>query len=177
MNNLQWYTIPERKNPIDECNQSPDKIEFFKEYAVNPKGFLLLAGKNGTGKTFAANAIYDRVHVSDSDYRKFITQTDLNLMWQKQIKDWGETTYLLNQMVACEIFVLDDLGTRTPTEAFMDFLYALISKRYERQSATIITTNLNEKDMREKFGDAIVSRIASGKVYRFDGQDRRFTTF
>lgn len=170
--------FPERF-PLNDVNQPPEILQAFLEYVKKKCGFLLLAGKNGTGKSFAAQKIMSEFNIHDSDYKMFTTQTELNLRWQAQIKQWGETTYLLNQITKTKILVLDDLGTRTPTEAFMDFLYAIIEIRHRSKDglATIITTNLNSKDMREKFGDAFVSRVASGICFRLDGPDRRFKDF
>ncbi len=162
-------------------NKTSEQMQKILEFSKNPKGFFLMAGSNGTGKSFVAEAIYNsyRVSAHDTDLKMMITQTDLNLKWQKQFKEWGETTYLLNQILSTKILVLDDIGTRTPTESFMDFLYAIADKRYSDKfnCATIITTNLNSQNMRLKFGDAFVSRVASGICLRMDGKDRRFLEF
>jgi len=161
--------------------KTPEQMEKILEFAKNPKGFFLMAGSNGTGKSFVAEAIYNsiRVPIHEMDLKLMISQTDLNLKWQKQLKDWGETTYLLDQIISTKILVLDDIGTRTPTESFMDFLYAIADKRYSDKfnCGTIITTNLNSQNMRLKFGDAFVSRVASGVCLRMDGKDRRFLEF
>lgn len=166
-----------------KVEQPPHILEALKAYSRNPRGFLVMAGKNGTGKTFAANAIIshlgynERFH--DSDDRKIISQASLNIAWQHQLKEWGDTLYLLNQLNRVAILCLDDVGTRDPTPAFMDFLYAMIDHRWEHRDrlATIITTNLNSKQMREKFGDAFTSRVTSGKIIRFEGIDRRLNEF
>lgn len=157
-----------------DCQQPEDRISIFRKFSKDLKGFMLLTGKNGTGKSFAAKRIISAANILDSDFQMFITQSQLNLRWQKQIADWGETTYLLRQIVDTRILVLDDIGIRTPTDAFMDFLYSIVDERLTSQAATIITTNLNSKQMREKFGDAFVSRVASGIVLKFEGNDRRF---
>jgi DNA replication protein DnaC len=163
---------------LENCNQPPEIINFLKEYAKKPTGFLLLAGKNGTGKTFAAKSVMSNAYVQQFD-KKIYSQSELNLRWQKEIFEWKNVFDLFDKLVEPQLLILDDIGTRTPTEAFMDFLYAIIDKRYceKEKKGTIITTNLNYKDMREKFGDAFVSRVASGKVFRFDGEDRRFKEF
>ncbi len=173
---MEGFNMPS----LDQINGKPKEyIEKIMEYSKCPKGFLLLAGSNGTGKSFIAHVLYSSYPEHDRDYKMFISQTDLNLKWQKQIKDWGETTYLLNEIIKTKILVLDDIGTRTPTESFMDFLYAIADKRYENKfnCSTIITTNLNSQNMRARFGDAFVSRVASGVCLRYDGQDRRFQDF
>ncbi len=165
---------------LSEINQKPEVyLNTIYDFSKHPKGFLLIAGTNGSGKTFSARALYDNFYCEDSDLKMFLRQVDLNLKWQKQIADWGQTTYLLNQIIKTQLLVLDDIGTRIPTDAFMDFLYAIVDERHSNKDScgTILTTNLNAKDMREKFGDAFVSRVASGKCIRHDGKDRRFVDF
>ena len=161
-------TTSRTKNPIDDVRQRPDFLFWLRKWVENPKGFLVMSGTNGTGKTFAANAILATQRESLST-----TQAELNIEWKTHFDKWGTDAYLLDRYSQDKILLLDDLGTRTPTEAFMDFLYALIDRRYRLNYPTIITTNLIHKDLRERFGDAIASRIASGKCYRFDGKDRR----
>lgn len=168
-------------NNIKYLNQKKDVVDFIEAFAKSPKGFLLLSGKNGTGKSYAAMAAYNavtpyRLPAYDRDIAIFTTQTDLNLRWSEENAKHGETMTLLKELARCKLLVLDDIGTRIPSEAFMDFLYAVADKRYSNRDigGTIVTTNLNVTDMRERFGDAFVSRVASGKCFRFEGEDRRF---
>lgn len=165
---------------MDGRLNQPQKIaDKIAEYAKDPLGFLVMVGKNGTGKTFAAEHIVSlqrfKQKFFDSDHRKIINQAMLNLQWLNQLNDWKDATYLLNQYFNYRILVLDDIGTRIPTDAFMDFLYAIVDYRWTMRLniATIITTNLSAKDMRNKFGDAFASRISSGIIIKFDGADRR----
>lgn len=161
------------------CNQPEDMKKKLYSFAKNPKGFVVLAGKNGTGKTFIAEAIHRDFPCYDTDFNLFISQTQLNLKWQKFLNDYGETMYLLNQILQTKLLILDDIGTRVPSDAFMDFLYAIVDSRYRERDyrGTVITTNLNSADMRQKFGDAFVSRVASGLCFRFEGEDRRLIEF
>lgn len=168
---------------IEELDQPEDWKKTFAYFANDPKGFMILAGTNGTGKTTTAEAIYQqariRNHNPQEEAKLFFTQTDLFMKWNADRQQWGAPDYLYGRLATARLLVLDDLGTRTPSAAFTDFLYAIIEKR-ERNKVkygTIITTNLTGKKMREQFGDAIVSRIASGKVFRYEGKDRRYTEF
>lgn len=168
---------------IKDINQPKEILEKLLDYASHSHGFLLLSGSNGTGKSFAAEAIYHAnadyiLPFRGEDQAIFTTQADLNITHNAHLKNDG-TAYLLKIHCDTRFLVLDDLGTRTPSEAFMDFLYALIDYRYRERftKGTIITTNLNSASMREKFGDSVLSRIASGTVIRMDGADRRFKDF
>ena len=166
---------------IKDLNQNADFIEYLECFAKYLKGFLLLSGKNGTGKTFAALAVYYKIvpfklPAHDWDRAIFITQTELNLKWSQHISQYGQTVYLLQEICKPPLLILDDIGTSTPSGAFMDFLYAIADKRYFEKDikATIITTNLTASEMRSRFSDAFVSRVASGKCFRLEGVDRRF---
>jgi len=149
------------------------------DFAMNPRGIMLFAGRNGTGKTYSAETIFDAVRIPLIEEKLFFTQVDLFMKWQKDVREWGEAIYLYERIQESRLFVIDDLGTRMPSEAFKDYLYAIIEKRERNKDTrgTLITTNLNSDQMREMFGDAIVSRVASGQVFRFDGKDRRFKQF
>ena len=160
---------------ISDINEKPP--EFLKaiyDFVAKPFGFFVIAGTNGTGKTFAAEAIHNKFWHPHSD-NKFFNQVDLNMKWQEVMNEWGTQSYLLDRIVEAPLLILDDIGTRIPTPAFMDFLYAIADKRYRFRDVrgTIITTNLTTQLMREQFGDAFVSRVSSGVCVRYDGPDRR----
>jgi DNA replication protein DnaC len=149
-------------------------------FLASPLGFMLFSGNPGSGKTFAALELYNefsphKLPAYDRDIAWFITQAELNMMWKKWSKD-GDETMFLNAMSRTKLLIIDDLGTRTPTESFMDFLYALADNRYTLRSrrGTIITTNLSATPFRLKFGEPFFSRVASGVCLKFEAKDRRF---
>lgn len=163
--------------------KTPEQMEKILAYANNPKGFLLLAGLNGTGKSFVAESIYEmhstfKLPAYDMDEAFFITQADLNERWLRAKAENGslELSYRLKNT---KLLVLDDLGTRAPSDSFSEFLYALIDHRwrYRDDLGTIITTNMTAKITRDRFGDPILSRIISGTSLRFEGEDRRVLDF
>lgn len=161
---------------------SEEVIADLHEYAKNAQGFVLLTGKNGRGKSYAAMQIYQKntpyvLPMRDCDEAWFINQADLNLLYSEANEIYGHSVYLLKQAYNTKLLVLDDLGTRTPSPAFVDFLYAIIDRRWNERSTkgTIITTNLDSTRLRKDLGDAIFSRIASGRNYVVKGEDRRFT--
>jgi DNA replication protein DnaC len=160
---------------------SEEVIEDLKDYALNPHGFVLLVGKNGRGKSYTAMKVYEKVTpyklpAFDHDRAWFINQADLNLLFAEINDKWGHARSLLEQAYKTQLLILDDLGSRIPSPAFMDFLYAVIDRRWNERhkKGTIITTNLDSTRLRKDLGDAIFSRIASGRNYVFNGEDRRF---
>lgn len=161
---------------LDECRQSEEVLRYLKAYSDNPSGFIIFSGTPGSGKTYAAKAVMNDI-LGALNEKIFFKQTELCELWLDEFTKWKTTKHLVEKFSQCKIFILDDVGTRKPTEAFSDFLYSVIDKRYESQSATILTTNLNSKQMREQFGDAFVSRAASGKCFRLENPDRRIEEF
>lgn len=158
-----------------EINEKPEAyMKHVQEFAANPTGFFLISGKNGNGKTFTAEAIYGKFYHPCND-NMFWNLADLKMKWQSIYAKYGSTEYFLNEILKAPLLVLDDLGTTKPTETFMEFLYIISDKRFKQRATqgTIITTNLNSASMREMFGDAFVSRVASGRCVRHDGPDRR----
>ena len=73
----------------------------------------------------------------------------------------NHTKYL--ELVQNEMLAIDDLGTE-PVEV-MDYgniitpVIDLLTKRYEAQLFTIVTTNLNPKEIRKRYGDRIADRL------------------
>lgn len=167
--------------------KTPEQMAKIKAYAKNPKGFFLIAGDNGLGKSFIALAIYEiyarfKLPQYDMDEAFFINQSDLNQRWLHDKKE-GNDMELQLRLKQTKLLVIDDLGTRPPTDAFVDFLYSIIDYRWNNKNdlGTIITTNMNGTITRELFGDSILSRITSGSYIRLteelNGGDRRIIDF
>ena len=164
---------------LSEINDKPENfMKAINDFVDTPKGYLLFSGTNGNGKSFTSRAIFNHFWHPQGD-NKFWNQADLNIKWQDVLFEWKTTKHLVEDIVKAPLLVLDDIGTRKPSEAFMDFLYVIADKRYESRHTcgTIITTNLNSKSLREIFGDAFVSRVASGVNVRCDWPDRRNINF
>jgi DNA replication protein DnaC len=57
----------------------------------------------------------------------------------------------------------------------LEQLYAIIDRRYNDQRSIVVTTNLDEPDLREQLGDRIVSRLTEicDVPVELRGKDRR----
>jgi len=172
------------ESSLEKCNfpeetkeREKEIIRHVEEISKRPKGFTVLAGDVGIGKTYLSCAGL----ISYLNWGRnglFIRYSDINQRWL-DIKSQGNSElHFLHMLQEKEFLVIDDLGIRKPTEAFGDFLYLLIDKRKNNSNlATIFTTNLNSNEMELSLGKSITSRIASGKCYRIKGIDRRIAKF
>ena len=155
---------------LDE-EQKPGCVEFCKTF----RGFFLIAGSAGSGKTYAACACL-RKYLNSKDDCKFINVADLYYLWLDASKEFNRTNLL--DKYDCELLVLDDIGTIAPKDGFLEFLYLIINRRVSKISGgTIITTNLNSKSMTDMLGSPLTSRICSGQILRLNGKDKRIVLF
>lgn len=152
-------------------------IQKLKQFCNFFKGFLLLPGSSGTGKTYASVCCM-KEFLKKHDECCFVNTANLYVKWLALKQEGTSELPLVHRLSEYRLLVLDDLGTRTPTEAFLDFIYLITNNRSTNQNVgTIISTNLNHADMREKLGDAITSRICSGMIVKFNGKDKRLPMF
>jgi DNA replication protein DnaC len=98
----------------------------------------------------------------------------------------GEQSYseLFERLATVDLLHIDDVGAENRTEWVLEQLYALINERYESGRSLVITSNLDEEELRTqlgeqtgRMGDRIVSRLLEmcdpQPLY---GEDRRTRT-
>ncbi len=114
-----------------------------RQFAQHLKGWLLLMGGYGCGKTHLAAAVANQV-VDLGVPSLFLTVPDL-LDWMRFSYDGSDTTFeqRFNEIRNINLLVLDDLGTQNATPWAEEKLYQIINHRYLQQLPTVITTNLN----------------------------------
>lgn len=141
-------------------------------YASNPEENIFMAGTCGNGKTMtsvAINAAHARFYGPGA---YFYNSEGLYLVWLNESRT-GLTSNLSLKLSETRLLTIDDLGQGEISDSYMRFLYGVINKRSEWGRPTITTTNRNAVEFRNLFGEAIVSRLCSGKIWKFDGKDHR----
>ncbi|MCB2156281.1 ATP-binding protein [bacterium] len=139
---------------------------------------LLLRGSTGAGKTHVAVGIlievmrrgFSGLYWNVSDLLRSIRGSF------SQSAEFSESE-LLEQVEGVDLLVLDDLGAEHIDPKVLDRLYLIINRRYEIGRATIITTNLDEFELKERFGARIYSRLqemCETAFPEFPGEDYRF---
>lgn len=132
-------------------------IERFKEQArdIEKKPFsLLLIGATGTGKTFLARCIGAEVLKNN----KSVLYVNVNEYLSSLKPDYdGEP--LKNYAIACDLFILDDLGTERSTEYTNVEINYIIDKRLNDKKSTIITTNYTPDDIESTYLSSTSSRL------------------
>jgi DNA replication protein DnaC len=144
----------------------------------NKTGLLLYGETCGTGKTVMGNAICSLVnYMFDSPYsneRKYVYRTSaINL-----VKVYSNNQDLYNRIVSQELLFIDDLGAEPANIKIYGNEFSpvteLLYNRYDRQCWTIVTSNLSDEHIRERYGARIDDRIREmfDKIY-FQGKSYR----
>ena len=172
---LQSYGVDvEHSNcNLQDCHQEQNRKNIFKEFAQNPNCMMLFAGTNGVGKTYASCAIIHEYLKSGRQNCRFAKAGNLYLEWIKDKQEGNGDLNFIDKYSDYDLLVIDDLSGRTPTEAYLDIFYLMIDNRHGKKLGTLISSNLCSADISKKYGDAIFSRITSGKLCKFDGKDKR----
>jgi len=75
---------------------------------------------------------------------------------------------------ACDLLIVDDLGTEMPGQFVTTALYTLVNDRLLESKPTIISTNLTSEDLARRYSAQIASRLrGSYRRVAFVGDDIR----
>ncbi len=113
-------------------------------FAVDPKGWLLLEGNYGSGKTHLAAAV-GNARLTRGDMVLFITTPDLLDHLRNTYSDSTEMQYdeMFDRVRSAPLLILDDLGSENPSSWALEKLFQLLNHRYSHHLPTVITTNAN----------------------------------
>jgi len=153
--------------------------ETAREFAREPKGWLILKGGYGCGKTHLAAAIAN-YRVARGHPVVFAVVPDLLDHLRATFSPTSPTAYdeRFESIRTAPLLVLDDLGTHSSTSWAQEKLYQIFNYRYNAQLPTVITTNhdLEEIDirLRSRMADPSLCRIFTilAPDFRASGVDR-----
>ena len=134
------------------------------EFAQEPKGWLVLLGGYGCGKTHLAAAIANH-QLGLGKPALFVVVPDLLDHLRSTYSPYSATTYdkRFEDIRTASLLILDDLGAHSATPWAQEKLFQLFNYRYNAQLPTVISSNheLEEIDIRirSRLIDPDLSRI------------------
>ena len=118
------------------------------DYANNPRGWLVLYGNYGCGKTHLAAAIANQILTLNYQVL-FTVVPDILDHLRSTFGPSSEVAYdeRFEQIRNAKLLILDDLGTENATPWAREKLYQSINHRYNYALPTVITSNREPKDI------------------------------
>ncbi len=166
---LDYYSNTPLENSIVPRNKAEKVFEACRKYAQNfspnSKNLLFLGG-TGLGKTHLSLAIANVV-INKGYYVCY--GTSQNICDDLQSEKFGRidnTYYSKNQVLDCDLLILDDLGTEIDNQYSIATIYNIINSRILSKKPTIISTNCEFEELLEKYDQRITSRI-TGEYVKF----------
>ena len=137
-------------------------------------GNLLFNGGTGVGKTFLSACIARAV--ADKGYSVcYETAGHLfSKLEQARFNGNEENRREVEKFTACDLLIIDDLGTEMPGQFTTAALYSLVNDRLLAGKPMVISTNLNIDEIRRRYTPQIASRLeGSFQLLPFIGEDIR----
>lgn len=159
------------ENFVPESN-TQKAYEIASEFQPNGNGLLFL-GACGVGKTHLAAAIANKQIGKMPTL--FISCPEFLLEMRERIDTRKKTHHVLFDLARkVRLLILDDIGAEKSSEWVQETLFILINYRYEHMLPTIFTSNCSLKELEEKVGKRITSRmIEMCRCIRMNGEDWR----
>jgi DNA replication protein DnaC len=161
------FSLRERERLPAEQQQNLEKaFKTAHEFAEKPRGWLVLSGPYGCGKTHLAAAI--------GNYRAglgqpplFVVVPDLLDHLRSTFSPNSSTSYddVFEEVRSAPLLILDDLGTQSATPWAREKMYQLFNHRYAAELPTVITTALRMDELDER----IRSRMMDTRLCRIFG--------
>ena len=175
---LEYY--PDREDPKFGVNIRTIMEKTYptcRRYAQNfseRSSNLLFSGDTGLGKTFLSACIARTV--ADNGYSVMYESAGHLFANLERAKFSGDEQARKesDRYFACDLLIVDDLGTEMPGQFTTAALYGLINDRLLAGKPTIISTNLTIEEFERRYNRQIASRLRGSYVrVPFLGEDIR----
>lgn len=132
------------------------------------KDSLLFYGAVGCGKSFLSGCVAKELLDQGYSVLYFSGIVFFDELHQNSLYSGIQDLYNY------DLVIIDDLGAEMTNSFVTTALFTFLNERVLRQKATIISTNLNLSEIRDRYSDRIASRIVqSFQLLRLSGPDIR----
>ncbi|MBQ2766264.1 MAG: ATP-binding protein, partial [Clostridia bacterium] len=137
---------------------------------------VFFCGTTGLGKTHLSTAIAKTLIERGFDV---VYDTAQNILSDFEYERFGrsygdDSESRTDKYFDCDLLIIDDLGTEMTNQFTVSCLYNIINTRINHSKSMLISTNLTQNEIRERYSDRITSRLFGDfMVMRFVGKDIR----
>ncbi len=144
---------------------------YAREFSLSSPS-LLFSGGPGLGKTFLSACIARTV--ADNGYSVVYDTAGKLFSDFEAVKFGSNQEDLTRKYLSCDLLIMDDLGTEMTTQFTQTALYQVLNERLMTNRPTIVSTNLNDQGLRQRYIPAIASRLLGMyETHVFLGKDIR----
>ena len=155
-------------------------FEKAKEFARDVSGGayrnMLFMGTTGLGKTHLSSGIAKKVIEGGcSVVYESAQNVFADFEHERFFRAYGDKSpSKTDKYFECDLLIIDDLGTEVTNQFTVSCLYNLINSRMVAQKSMLISTNVGQKELLDRYSDRIVSRLLGEfGAYMFAGRDIR----
>lgn len=167
---------------LDNCPDLPaNMVKKMYEWAETPESMFFFSGSPGGGKTWLSVAILREIIKHEYPIFKLQTFGNCHYINERDYLEYkrdgfGRGNQPLLRIEDKSFLIIDDICSTRLTDWGKGEIAGLIEHRYDRNLPTIITSNLNKKQIAKTLDARIASRIAeSGLSIKFPSNDLRQT--
>lgn len=149
----------------------PNKFSTVPYLKTGPS--LLLLGPTGVGKTHEAFGALRRLSILGVGCAP-VAASITDVFAKMRPRPGVDSEKVFESYANAPLAFIDDLGAAKVTEWTEEVTYRLVNHRYEHQLATILTSNATPKDLGDRVGERVASRLTEmAQRVAIKGVDRR----
>ena len=152
--------------------------EYVSKYPAVSKSVLVFTGATGTGKSCLASAMARKAVLERGKSALVLSAYEFNSTCLNcHLAPVDEKTKVIYDLLHADFVVIDDLGTEPMLKnVTLEYLQLVLDERTRSNLSTIITTNLDASQLKDRYGERIFSRLTDAKhsvFRRIPGKDLR----
>ena len=138
---------------------------------------MIISGSVGTGKSRLTECIAGELTKKGFNV-VFLSACQLNTIFLTyHIAPVYDKSFYISLLSGCDLLVIDDLGTEPIYKnVTLEYLLTVLSERNSKNMPYIVTTNLTQEQLLDRYGDRILSRLNDKKQgirIEINGKDLR----
>ncbi len=148
-----------------------------QEFIASDRGWFVICGRPGTGKTHICTAICGTLMSGGKDVRYMVWRDEAPRL-KAMVNDREQYDRAMNELKRCDVLYIDDFWKGSVTDADINLTFELLNARYNDPHKRTIISGEKSIEQIMQIDEAIGSRIwqrSAGFRLKTDGENRRMT--